>query len=44
LQSILFGLMVLLLIEVVLSWVNPVAPIMSYVRALNDHYCAHCVA
>ncbi len=36
LQSILFGLMILLLIEVVLSWINPVAPIMPYVRALND--------
>ncbi len=36
LQSILFGLMVLLLIEAVLSWINPVAPIMPYVRALNE--------
>ena len=36
LQAILFGLMALLFIEAILSWVNPSAPLMPYVRALNE--------
>lgn len=33
---ILYGLIVLLVIEVIFSWVNPHAPLAPFVRALND--------
>lgn len=36
LQWIFYGLMGLILIEVIFSWVNPHAPLAPFVRALND--------
>jgi YggT family protein len=36
LQWIFYGLMALILIEVVFSWVNPHAPLAPFVRALNE--------
>jgi len=36
LMWILFGLMALLIIEAVFSWVNPHAPLAPFVRALNE--------
>lgn len=36
LQWIFYGLMGLILIEVVFSWINPHAPLAPFVRALND--------
>ena len=36
LQWMLYGLMGLLIIEVIFSWVNPHAPLAPFVRALND--------
>lgn len=35
-EWIIYGFMVLIFIEVVLSWVNPHAPLAPFVRALND--------
>ena len=36
LDAILFGFMVLLIIEAIFSWVNPQAPLAPFVRALNE--------
>ncbi|CAN5419584.1 YggT family protein [soil metagenome] len=35
-EWILYGFMLFILIEVVLSWVNPHAPLAPFIRALND--------
>lgn len=36
LQWILYGFMILLVLEAVFSWINPHAPLAPFVRALND--------
>jgi YggT family protein len=36
LQWILYGFMILLVIEAIFSWVNPHAPLAPFVRALNE--------
>jgi YggT family protein len=36
LQWILYGFIILIVIEVILSWVNPYAPMAPFVRALNN--------
>lgn len=36
LHWILYGLIILLIIEVIFSWVNPSAPFAPFIRALND--------
>ncbi|MES2016584.1 MAG: YggT family protein [Pseudomonadota bacterium] len=38
---ILWGLMVLLIVEVVFSWINPHAPMAPFVRALNEPLLRH---
>ena len=38
---ILYGLMALLIVEAVFSWVNPHAPLAPFVRALNDPLLRH---
>lgn len=34
-QSMIYGLMLLLVVEVIFSWINPMAPAAPFVRALN---------
>lgn len=41
LSWILYGLMALLIVEAVFSWVNPHAPLAPFVRALNDPLLRH---
>ena len=41
LSWILYGLMALLIVEVVFSWINPHAPMAPFVRALNDPLLRH---
>jgi YggT family protein len=38
---ILYGLMALLIVEAVFSWINPHAPLAPFVRALNDPLLRH---
>jgi YggT family protein len=41
LSWILYGLMALLIVEAVFSWVNPHAPLAPFIRALNDPLLRH---